>query len=66
VITAAAESSKPSLKERLLDTLRRNPDPLNRSELRRRLAVQNKGLGEALSSLEALGRIRRSALGWSA
>jgi hypothetical protein len=66
VITAAAASSTPSLKERLLDTLRRSPDPLNRTELRRRLAVQNERLGEALSSLEALGRIQRSALGWSA
>jgi hypothetical protein len=66
VLTAAAETSKPSLKERLLDLLRCSPEPLNRTELRRRLAVQNERLGAALAALEAQGRIQRSPRGWSA
>ena len=48
-----------------MDALQRSPDPVPRTALRRLLAVQNQRLGEDLRKLETLGRIRRTALGWS-
>jgi hypothetical protein len=64
VISNPAADSRPSLQDRILDTLSRSPEPLSRTALRSLLGVQNHRLGQALDKLEALGRIRRSAQGW--
>lgn len=55
-----------SLDERVLAALRRSPTPLRRTALRALLAVNNERLGDALTALERLGRIRRSPDGWHA
>lgn len=65
VVTTPAEHNGPSLQERIIDALQRSSEPVSRTDLRRLLAVQNHRLGEALHKLEALGRIRRCASGWS-
>ncbi|MGD8863804.1 MAG: AAA family ATPase [Myxococcales bacterium] len=65
VLTAPEQDQRPTLQDRLLDTLQRSAKPITRTELRRLLAVQNNRLGEALKNLEALGRIRRTPKGWS-
>jgi RecA-family ATPase len=65
VLTSPAETDTPSLQDRLLDTLRRSPTPITRTDLRRLLAIQNRRLGDALHKLEALGRIRRTPQGWA-
>lgn len=64
VVAAPALDNSPSLQDRILDTLRRCPEPVSRTELRSLLAVQNRRLGEALERLEALGRVRRIGRGW--
>jgi hypothetical protein len=64
VITNPAADRIPSLPDRILDTLNRSPDPISRTDLRRLLGVQNQRLGQALTKLEALGRVRRSTRGW--
>ena len=65
VLTSPAENDTPTLQDRLLDTLRRSPSPVTRTDLRRLLATQNRRLGDALHNLEALGRIRRTPQGWA-
>ena len=65
MITQPDASDKLSLPDRLLDTLRRSSPPINRTHLRRLLAVQNNRLGETLQQLEAKGRIKRTPQGWS-
>jgi AAA domain len=65
VLTVPADDDTPTLQDRLVDALRRSPTPVTRTDLRRLLAVQNHRLGQALLSLEALGRIRRTPQGWS-
>jgi RecA-family ATPase len=57
-------TKEPSLQERILHTLNRSDEPITRTQLRALLAVNNHRLGEALTALEALGRIRRTAKGW--
>lgn len=64
VISNPATDSTPSLQNRILDTLKRSPEPITRTALRSLLGVQNQRLGQALEKLETLGRIRRSAQGW--
>ena len=56
--------AEPSLQERIIATLKRSPGPLRRTQLRSLLAVNNKRLGEALTALEKIGRIRRTNDGW--
>lgn len=65
VVTTPADDNGPSLQDRIIDGLQRSSEPVTRTDLRRLLAVQNHRLGEALHKLETLGRIRRSASGWS-
>ena len=65
VVAPPENGSSPTLQDRIMDTLKRSPDPVPRTALRRLLAVQNQRLGEDLHKLETLGRIRRTALGWS-
>ena len=65
VLAPPEKDDKPSLQDRLIETLRRNPGPVTRTELRRLLAVQNNRLGKVIRELESLGRIRHTAQGWS-
>ncbi len=65
VLTAPAEDNTPTTEQRVIDALQRSGGPVTRTELRRLLAIQNSRLGLALGQLEALGRIRRTAAGWS-
>lgn len=65
VLTSPAEDDTPTIQDRLLDTLRRSPSPITRTDLRGLLAIQNRRLGDALQKLEALGRIRRTPQGWA-
>ncbi|MFU8805446.1 MAG: hypothetical protein ACNA8W_16660 [Bradymonadaceae bacterium] len=44
--------------------LRGLKDPITRTRLRERLAVNNAHLGRALTELERLGRIQRTQNGW--
>lgn len=55
----------PSLKQRIIDELRASERPITRTELRQRLAVNNKRLGDAINSLLDAGRINRTVLGIS-
>ena len=64
MITIVENDSRPSLQDRIVDSLQRSPEPISRTALRRLLGVQNQRLGQALEKLEALGRIRRSKGGW--
>jgi RecA-family ATPase len=64
-VVAPPAAEGPSLPDRIVDTLQRSPEPVTRTALRGMLAVQNRRLGQALRKLEALGRIRRCAKGWS-
>jgi len=66
VIVDAKQDNTPSLERRLLDVLRRTNQPVPRTRLRERLAVNNKRLGDTLVALEQLGRIRRTSCGWVA
>jgi len=66
LIDASPQDAQANLDERLLTTLRRSDTALRRTALRAMLAVNNERLGEALSSLEKLGRIRRTPDGWVA
>lgn len=54
----------PSLQDRVVDELDKAQGPLGRTQLRQRLAVNNKRLGDALVYLEQLGRIERTPEGW--
>jgi len=62
----SAPDVEPNLEERVLIALRRAEEPLRRTALRGLLAVNNTRLGEALTQLEQLGRVRRTAEGWAA
>ena len=57
-------ASKPSLHDRVLAEIDRAQEPLTRTELRARLRVNNKRLGDTLTRLEELGHLRRTAKGW--
>lgn len=57
------DSPPPSLQQRLLNELSRAPAPLSRTELRRRLAVNNKKLGDAIDELVRSGSVTRSPEG---
>lgn len=59
------DSTPPSLQQRLLDELSRAPSPLSRTELRRRLAVNNNRLGEVIDELIAKATISRGPEGIS-
>jgi RecA-family ATPase len=59
------EATKPGLDDRVLETLRRSPTPIRRSQLRSLLTVNNARLGETLQDLEKLGRIHHTPLGWA-
>ena len=59
------DSPPPSLHQRLLDELSRAPAPLSRTELRRRLAVNNNRLGEVIDDLIAKATISRGPEGIS-
>lgn len=61
-----AQDAQAKLDERVLTALRRSDTALRRTALRAILAVNNERLGEALSGLEKLGRIRRTPDGWKA
>jgi len=63
-IVADDTTMEPTLQERILQTLTRADEPLRRNQLRALLAVNNRRLGDALTALERLGRIRRTASGW--
>ena len=63
-VVAEAPGDRPSnLQEQVLACLVPGRE-LTRAKLRDLLSVQNQRLGEALETLEAAGRIRRSATGW--
>lgn len=64
IVEPNAEDPVP-LPERVLAELRQLTDPITRTRLRERLAVNNARLGEALIELEQLGRIRYTADGWT-
>jgi hypothetical protein len=51
------------LPQRVLDELSRASVPLSRAELRRRLAVNSKKLGDALDELARSGSVTRSPEG---
>lgn len=55
----------PSLTERALDALRAAQEPVSRAALRETLRVNNARLGDALSELQRLGRLCRTAQGWA-
>lgn len=59
------EATKPSLDDRVIETLRRSQTPVRRSQLRSLLTVNNARLGDALHDLERLGRIHRTPRGWA-
>jgi hypothetical protein len=54
------------LPDTVIRTLRSAGEPLRRGELRDRLRVNNRRLGEALTALERTGRLRRGPGGWPA
>ena len=54
-----------TLDERVLDLIDGVDHPLRRKEIRARLAVNNKRLGQALVRLEQLGQLRRTKDGWT-
>jgi len=54
-----------SLHQQILDLLDRASEPLTRTALRARLAVNNQRLGEALAQLERERRVARTDQGWS-
>lgn len=54
-----------SLEDRVLHVIDQATEPLRRTELRARLAVNNKRLGDALQRLEKTGLLRRTDVGWS-
>ena len=56
----------PSLQDRVLAVLKDAHEPISRAHLRQALRVNNNRLGEALTSLEANGAIRRGESGLSA
>lgn len=64
-IVEPRDDHEPDLQQRVLATLRGRDEPIRRTELRKLLAVNNRRLGETLSVLEALGRIQRTAKGWT-
>jgi len=66
VLAKPQNDPQPSLHDRILDTLRRSPEPITRTDLRKLLAVQNSRLGTCLKKLHSLGRIRHTDKGWSA
>jgi len=59
-----SDASKPTLQDRALAEIDRAEGPLTRTELRARLRVNNKRLGDTLARLEELGHLRRTAKGW--
>ena len=63
-LVAPDDNEPPPLTDRVLAELRKLDEPITRTRLREKLAVQNKRLGDALSELERLGRIRRTKDGW--
>jgi hypothetical protein len=65
LVIADDVSPPPSLQQRLLDELSRAPCPLSRTELRRRLAVNNNRLGEVIDDLIAKATISRGPEGIS-
>ncbi len=64
IVEPDAVQEGPSLDDRILAELDRAAEPLRRTELRARVAVNNARLGEALKRLEAVGRLRRGTEGW--
>lgn len=52
------------LEDRVLEALEQAHQPLRRTELRARLAVNNQRLGDALRRLQDLGLVRRGDDGW--
>lgn len=59
-----ADNQEPSLSERVLELLRSASKPLLRRELRERLRINNKQLGDVLVKLERARQIRREPKGW--
>lgn len=55
---------RPTLEQRVLAEVDRASAPLRRTELRARLRVNNRRLGDALFHLEKLGQLRRMSEGW--
>jgi hypothetical protein len=53
------------LPEAVIATLRSADRPLRRGEIRERLRVNNRRLGEALTALEGAGKLRRGPDGWT-
>ena len=53
------------LAEKLIDLLQSLSQPLTRTEIRRRVRVNNQHLGQVLAELEAHGVLTRSQQGWS-
>jgi len=54
------DSTPPSLEQRVMDELTRASTPLSRTELRRRLAVNNKKLGDTIDKLVHSGSVART------
>lgn len=54
-----------SLDEKIVDLLSGGERCLPRTEIRARLRVNNQRLGDALTRLERLGRLQRTARGWA-
>lgn len=55
---------QPSLVTRLLRIIQSSDKPINRTELRQQLKVNNEKLGALLTTLQERGRIRRTPQGW--
>lgn len=64
VVTQAEQENLAGLQDRILDVLTRSGQPVTRTELRRRLAVNNKRLGDVLKELEENGSVQRTLHGW--
>ncbi len=63
LVIAEAADSPPSLENRLVDLLRHVQSPLSRTQLRRRLAVNNMRLGQVIDSLIHSSTILRTPQG---
>lgn len=65
VIAPGEEDGGPTLEDRVLTEIDRAAEPLTRTELRARLAVNNLRLGQALKRLQDHGHLRRTSNGWA-
>jgi hypothetical protein len=65
ITEAVTPAPPPALTDRIIAELRDATASLTRAELRRRLHVNNKRLGDTLDALDSEQRIRRTSEGWA-